>query len=113
MDKQQLKQTIKEWVKLDEEMSMLKQHMKKINQAKKEMSARLLVIMKDQNIDEFDLNQDGKLIRQTKKTKQPLNKKTILISLSKYYDNEEDAVKVSEYILNSRQEKINETICKK
>ena len=112
MDKRQLTHTIKEWVKLDEEMSSLKQKLRTLSKTKKEMSNRLLLIMKDQNIDEFDLNQDGKLIRQSKKTKTPLNKKTILASLSSYYESEVEAQKVSEHILNSRQEKINESIYK-
>lgn len=108
-----LKQTIKEWVKLDEETSLLRQKMKKLNQSKKDLSLQLLEIMKEKKIDEFDLNNEGKLIRQTKKTKQPINKKQLYASLTKYYENEENAQKVTEYILNSRGEKLSETICKK
>lgn len=108
-----LKQTIKEWVKIDEETTMLRHKMKKLNQSKKELSIQLLEIMKEKKIDEFDLNNEGKLIRQTKKSKQPINKKQLFASLSKYYQDDADAQKVTEYILNSRGEKISETICKK
>jgi len=113
MDKLNLKQTIKEWVKLEDESKALKQQLRKINYAKKEMSSKLLDIMKDQKIDEVDLNNDGKLIRQSKKVKQPLNKKSLLLNLSKYYNDETNAVKVTEFLLNSRNEKITETLYKK
>jgi hypothetical protein len=113
MDKLNLKQSIKEWVKLEDESRALKQQLRKINHAKKEMSNKLLDIMKDQKIDEVDLNNDGKLIRQSKKVKQPLNKKSLLLNLSKYYNDETNAVKVTEFLLNSRSEKITETLYKK
>lgn len=113
MDKQSLKQTIKDWVKLDEEVVELKMRTKLLNQKKKEMSVRLLTIMKEQKIDEFDLNNEGKLVRQMKKTKQPINKKQLITSLMKYYENEKDAQTVTDYILNSRQERMDESICKK
>jgi len=111
MDK--LKQTITEWVKLDKESTELRQRIKKINQNKKGISAQLLEIMKERKIDEFDLNTEGKLIRQTKKTKQPINKKQLLGSLTKYYEDEDNAQKITEYILSARSEKYSENICKK
>jgi len=113
MDKTQLRQSIREWVRLDVEASALKQKLRTINQTKKEISARLLLVMKDENIDEFDLNQDGKLIRQVKRTKQTLSKKQLMASLSTYYKNEEEAKKTTEFLLNSRGEKLNESLCKK
>jgi hypothetical protein len=113
MDKQHLKQTIKEWVKLDEDVAELKLKIKAMNQRKKEMSLHLLEIMKEQKIDAFDLNNEGKLVRQMKKTKQPINKKQLTTSLTKYYESENEAQKVTEYILNARQERTDESICKK
>ena len=108
-----LKQTITEWVKLDKEAAELRQRIKKINQTKKGVSALLLDIMKERKIDEFDLNTEGKLVRQTKKTKQPINKKQLITSLTKYYEDEDNAQKITEYILSSRAEKYSENICKK
>ena len=105
-----LKQNIKDWVKLDEEMAELRKRMRALNQAKVALSEGLLTVMKDQKIDEFDLNNEGKLVRQTKKTKQPINKKQLLTSLSKYYEDEKDAQKVTEFILSSRQEKMSESM---
>jgi hypothetical protein len=113
MDKQLIRQQIRDWVKLEEESVALKQRMRQINQAKKDISSKLLAVMKDQDIDEFDLNQEGKLVRQVKKTKQCLSKKTLMTSLSHYYKNEAEAKKTTEFILNTRTEKISESLCKK
>ena len=81
MDKQQLKTHIKEWVKLDDEISQYKQQIRDLNLKKKKLSEQLLSVMKEQEIDAFDLNNEGKLIRQVRKTKSPLTKKYILTSL--------------------------------
>lgn len=108
-----LKPMIKEWVKTDDEIGELRKRIRLLTQSKKTVSAQLLTIMKEQKIDEFDLNNEGKLVRQTKKTKQPINKKQLLTCLSKYYKDEKNAATVTEFILNSRQEKINEIISKK
>ena len=113
MDKQQLKILIREWMQLDEESTSIKKKIKQINQSKKEISSKLLAIMKSQEIDEFDLNQEGKLIRKEKKTKASLNKKQLNDSLFKYYNNEVDAKKATDFILSTRLEKISETLCKK
>jgi len=79
MDKQQLKTHIKEWVKLDEEISQFKRQIRELNVKKKKLSDQLLQVMKEQEIDAFDLNNEGKLIRQVRKTKTPLTKKYILV----------------------------------
>ena len=108
-----IKQMIKEWMSIDAESAELKKRLRQYNAKKKEISEKLLVIMKDQKIDEFDLNTDGKLVRQTKLSKQSLNKKNLPMILTYYYDNQEEATKIAEYILNSRPEKVVESIRKK
>ncbi len=108
-----IKQMIKEWMSIDAESAELKKRLRQYNAKKKEISEKLLVIMKDQKIDEFDLNTDGKLVRQTKLSKQSLNKKNLPMILTSYYDNQEEATKIAEYILNSRPEKVVESIRKK
>jgi hypothetical protein len=113
MEKIGLRQLIKDWVTLDGESAVLRKQMKLLNSKKKEVSDKLLLIMKDQKIDEFDLNSDGKLLRQTKTTKQSINKKTLPLILNKYYETDEEAHKVAEFILMSRPEKVSETLRKK
>ena len=81
MDKSQIRNSIKEWVKLDDEIHELKMNIKQLNVAKKTISEKLLDIMKDQEIDAFDLN-DGKLVRHVRKTRVPLSKKHLMTCLS-------------------------------
>jgi len=115
MDKQHLKNQIKEWVKIDEEISELKKQIRELNIKKKGLSTNLLDVMKQQEIDAFDLNNDGKLIRQVRKTKTPLTKKYIISSLVTFFKNAEKAKEASTFILESenRQIKTIESICKK
>ena len=60
----------------------------------------------------FDLN-DGKLIRQVRKTKAPLSKKHLLGCLTKYCKTDDELKNLTEYILDSRQEVVREIITKK
>lgn len=113
MDKQQLKTHIKEWVKLDDEISHYKKQIRELNIKKKKISEQLLSVMKEQEIDAFDLNNDGKLIRQVRKTKTPLTKKYIMSSLVNYFKDDEKAKEASTFILESRTLIMNESICKK
>ena len=113
MDKQQLKTHIKEWVKLDDEITQYKHQIRDLNLKKKKLSEQLLSVMKEQEIDAFDLNNEGKLIRQVRKTKSPLTKKYIMTSLVNYFKDDEKAKDASNYILDSRILKTSESICKK
>ncbi len=113
MEKGGLRQLIKDWVALENEVSLLRKQMKLLNTKKKEVSDKLLLVMKEQKIDEFDLNSDGKLLRQTKVTKQSINKKTLPLILNKYYTSDEEVHKITEFILNSRPEKVSEVLKKK
>jgi len=112
MDKAQIRSYIKEWVRLDDEIVKSKKEIKEMNATKKVLSDKLLYYMKDQEIDQFDLN-TGKLVRHVQKTRAPLSKKSLMTCLMKYYKDEEEAQKVSIFILDSREEKIKEHICKK
>ena len=112
-NKQQIISHIKQWVTLDTEIRHLKSEVKQRNDEKKTISDWLIDIMKEQNIDEFKLPED-KIIRQTRKTKKPLSRKHLLECLAKYYEDEPDtAFELTKSIMDSREEKINETIKKK
>jgi hypothetical protein len=112
-DKQQIIFRIKEWVRLDAEILQLKSEAKQRNEEKKVISMWLIETMKEHNIDEFKLPED-KIVRQTKKTKKPLSRKHLLDCLANYYiDQPDTAQELTKSIMDSREEKINETIRKK
>jgi hypothetical protein len=113
MDKQRLKIDIKEWVQIDDEISEHRKKIRELAEKKKKISEQLLQTMKDQEIDAFDLNNDGKLVRQVRKTKSPLTKKYIMTTLVNYFKDDEKAKEASTFLLESRILKTNEFICKK
>ena len=112
-NKQQIILRIKEWVQLDAEIARLKSEVKQRNETKKEISEWLIDTMKEHNIDEFKLPEE-KIVRQTRKTKKPLSRKHLLDCLANYYADQPDtAQELTKSIMDSREEKINETIRKK
>ena len=54
--KEQLVQSIREWVKIDNEMRTLKQELNNRKKAKEAISNNLLTVMKENEIDRFDIN---------------------------------------------------------
>ena len=112
--KEVLVQTIKEWITHDNEIKILQQKIKEHRIEKKGLSDNLLNIMKENEIDCFDIN-NGKIIYCKNKVKAPLNKKILLETLEKYFESRPDidASKVSEFVLDNREIKIKEIIRRK
>lgn len=113
MDKEELVDRIKEWINIDNELKELQKASKERRLRKKELTDTLVHVMKDNEIDCFDVK-EGKLIYTQNKVKTSLSKKKLLLALQSYYKDDPIQCKnVSEFILNSREEKINETIRRK
>jgi hypothetical protein len=113
MDKNQLIATIKEWVRIDAEIVALRRNAKIAADQKKELTKTLVVLMKENSLDEIDLS-DSKIVRKTKVSKSAVNKKHLINCLSKYYKNDDTAKEVSDLILNARTAKMVDCIvCKK
>ena len=111
--KEQLILNIKEWIKMDTEIVDLKKEIKDRNNKKKELTENLVVTMKNNKIDCFDIN-GGSLIYKTNKIKKPINAKTLLSSLKNYYKNDPNAAEeLTKYVLDNREEQIKETIKRK
>jgi len=112
-NKEQLIKYIKDWVKTDNEIRTLQNEVNIRKAEKKLLSASLMKIMKENEIDCFDMN-DGQITYSKKNIKKPISKKLLLNLLSKYYKG--DVTKANElnnYILENREETIKETICRK
>ena len=108
-----LKDNLKSWLTLDNEIKTLQKEIKKRREEKKNYTQSIVQVMKANEIDCFDVK-DGKLVYTKSKIKAPLSKKHLLSSLMIYFKNDSDLVKeVGEFILNTRQEKIKENIKKK
>jgi sugar diacid utilization regulator len=112
--KEDLVRTIKEWMTQDTQIKSLQQKIKEYRTKKKVLSDSLLDIMKENQIDCFDIN-NGKIIYCKNRVKTPLNKKTLLETLERYFENNPDinATEVSKFVLDNREVKITENIRRK
>lgn len=111
--KEELVENIKKWVSYDHEIKILQKSMKEIREKKKELTKSLIDVMKNHEIDCFDIN-DGKLLYTKNKVKTPLNKNNLMIALEKYFENESVNVEdVTNFILENREIKIRENLKKK
>jgi len=111
--KDTLIKTIKDWVKIDNEIRSLKKEQKIRNTEKNELSASLIEIMKSNDIDCVDIK-DGQLCYSQQSIKKPITKKNLLTILSKYFKGDvETANNITEYITNNREESIKESITRK
>lgn len=111
--KEQLVNNIKEWIKMDNELSRLKKEIKERTNKKKILTENLVSIMRTNEIDCFDIN-GGTLIYKKNKVKKPISGKTLLESLQKYYKNDTNiAEEITKHVMDSREEQIKETIKRK
>ena len=111
--KEQLVNNIKEWIKMDTEISELKAEIKERTNKKKALTEGLVTTMKNNEIDCFDIN-GGALIYKKSKVKKPINGKTLLQALQNYYKNDpQTAENLTKHVLDSREEQVKETIKRK
>jgi predicted nucleic acid-binding Zn-ribbon protein len=111
--KEQLVNNVKEWIKIDNEISQLKSEIKERNNKKKTLTENLVSVMKTNEIDCFDIN-GGALVYKKNKVKKPINGKTLLSALQNYYKSEPQvAEELVKYVMDSREEQIKETIKRK
>jgi len=109
----QLIKTIKDWVRIDNEIRTLQQEQSKRKKEKKMISENLIEVMKKNEIDCFELN-DGHLSYSKTHTKKPITKKVLLNILSTYYkEDTTKAVELNNFILENREEITKETIVRK
>lgn len=110
--KDQLVQHIKDWIGVDEEIKSLQKEIKQRKEKQKDLTKDLMEVMKSNEIECFDLN-DGKLVYTKSKTKQTINKKYLMSTLIKCLEDPKDVEKVTDFILENREEKIRESIRRK
>lgn len=110
--KEQLIASIKEWIDIDNNIRDVQKEMKEKRERKKELSKLLVDIMKDNEIDSFDIK-GGSLIYKETKVRAPITKKNLTLILNKYFENSNKADEISNFILENREETIRESIQRK
>lgn len=112
-NKQQLIDSIKDWVKLDNEIRKLQSEISTRKNEKKNVSTKLMQTMNANNIDCFDIK-DGQLCYNKRSVKKPITKKGLFDILTKYYNGDlMQATQVNEYIIENREEVVKETLVRK
>ena len=111
--KEELKLNIREWIKIDNEITKLRSEIKERNTVKKEITEMLVSVMKKNEIDCFDIN-DGSLVYKKTVTKKPINSKTLVMALQSYYQNQPEKVEeITKFVMENREEQVRETIKRK
>jgi len=104
--KNELISNIKEWIRLDTEISKKNAELKICKNAKTTLTKTLIQLMKTHNIDCFDIN-GGALLYKQRKSKQTISKKYLLAQVQEYFKNDvESANELTAQVLNNREEKL-------
>ena len=110
INKAEIIESIKEWMRIDNEIRNLNKEVRDRKTQQTNISKRLMMTMKDNNIDEFNVK-EGKLVYSKKQVKKPITKKYLTDVLLKYYDgNEEQATELNSFIDENREATTKETI---
>jgi hypothetical protein len=111
--KEELISSIKEWIKLDNDIAKAKSDINEKTARKKGLTDNLVTIMKTNSIDCFDIN-GGALLYKQKKTKKPISAKYLLAELQKYYKDQPDvATDLTKQLLDNRELTVKDEICRK
>jgi len=111
--KDELIANIKEWIKIDNEITKLKAEVKDRTNKQKGLTESLVTIMKGNSIDCFDIN-GGALVYKKKKTKKTISGKFLLAQLEEYYkDQPEIAKEITKKVLDNRIEVFKDEIKRK
>lgn len=108
--KDELVATIKEWLKIDNDIAKLKAELKDKNNKKKQFTQTLVNVMKYNKIDCFDIH-DGALVYKKRKSKKTISGKFLLQQLEEYYKDQPELAKdITRHVLDNRVEVIKEDI---
>jgi len=110
--KDELLQSVKEWVQIDNEINIHKAQVKLLNERKKRITTTLMQVMKTHDIECFDLK-DGCLSYKKSVVKKSITGKSLIQVLKTYYKNDETAEELTKYILDNRDEQVKESIRRK
>jgi hypothetical protein len=111
--KEQTIQSVKEWVKLDNEIRALQKEINIRKKNKTQLSDRIMKTMKATQTDCFELK-NGVLMYSVKNVKKPITKRALFDILNKYYDGDfMKANELNEFILDHREETKKESLIHK
>ena len=99
--KQKLRESVKEYLNIDNEINTLQAAIKERKNKKEELSKFILEAMKDNEIQQMNINNE-KLVYSVSQYKAPLNKNYLNNVLTNYFNNNDKALDVMNHILSNR-----------
>jgi len=99
--KQKLKDSVKEYLNIDNEIATLQSAIKERKKKKDELSGFILGAMKNNEIQQMNINNE-KLVYSVSQTKSPLSKTYLNNVLTNYFNNNDKALDVINHILTNR-----------
>lgn len=111
--KNELITNIREWIQLDNDIRELNKELRNRKKKQETVSKTILDIMRNNEIDEFNVA-GGKLLYAKKTIKKPITKKSLTTILSKYYKGDiSQALELNTFIMSNREEVVKESIQRK
>jgi len=103
--KANIKMLVKEWITLDGDMKVMKKR-------KKEISGVLTFMMKQSNVDAYNLKGEGMGIKhRSQNEKSAISKKMLIKTMAQFFENNpETAEKATAFILNARDTKVRDVL---
>ena len=106
--------TIKEWIKLDNEIKQLQKEQNTRKKSKKILNQTLIELMKQNDIDTVETKDGSSIVYTSKIVKKPITKKVLSDILAKYYNGDTNkASHLNNFILENRETSIKESIERK
>jgi uncharacterized protein (UPF0335 family) len=99
LSKEQVKEYLRQWIRVENEISTLSVEIKKRKLVHQQLSISLLDVMRKNDIDCFDIT-NGKIVYSKVKHRAPLNNGQLRSALTTYYkDDTEKANNLTEFLL--------------
>lgn len=107
----EFKNTIKNFVGIDDQIRILQNQIKELKKKKTIFSKNIVTYMSQNSLENTNINiSDGKLKVIESKRQVPVNKLYAIKVLTEYFQNSEEATKVSSLIFDNREHKLTKTL---
>jgi seryl-tRNA synthetase len=111
--KKYLIETVKKWVEIDNKLRQVTEVAKKLRKEKKERNQEMIQIMKDNEIDNFDIK-DGNIQYKKENKREPLTQKKLLSILLEHPQlNEEQVHGLNQFVFENRKVTEKESVVRK
>ena len=88
--------TLKSWIELDNEEKELRGRIAEIKKLKVDMNSSILTFMRENKVDNFNLEESGNVTRSTRTTRAPLKRSELRTQLLLFFPDQQE--KVAEFL---------------